>query len=1008
MQNRLLLAITSALLAFIPLQLAAWQQRVHYTMEIQMDVAQHSYTGYQRLVYVNNSPDTLREVFYHLFYEAFKPGSMMDRRDRDVGGGGMQLAQLPENQQGSVRVATLTQNGNGLQWTISETILHAVLATPLAPGDSATLEMTWATRIPRLIRRGGWMSREGIEFSMSQWYPKMAEYDRTGWHPDEYVRREFYGVYGTYDVAITIPAAYVLGGTGMVTNPREVGCGYELGAVDTVIQAPAQGGGMKTWRFHADSVHDFAWVADPRYVHRITRWHDVAIHLLATPDYQNVWQYAGTWTRALMEYYSLRFGRYLWPQFTVAMAGDGGMEYPQLIMITGYRTQVSLAGVIAHELGHQWYYGMMGNNETQEAWMDEGFTQYLTDEAARNVLGTQGGPNPYHGLDRMVYPWIQEKWANTERAYELAVAGLDEPLDTYHDRFRDDGNAGLVYSRGESVLRMVQYMLGDSLFDASMRHYYDRWHFHHPDVRDFEHAIEEASGLRLDWFFNEWVGTTKLCDYAIDDLASVQDGGGWRTTLSLSNRAEAIMPLDITMTYDDGTTATANVPVEEWRKPDVEFNLPRWEWVDRSYRTTFATPRRVVRATIDTTDLLFDVDRTNNTVSTGFLANVLPVTDAAFYRRWDFHRPLDRYTVRLRPTLWYSRADGVQPGFLADGGYAFDRYNATLGAYYNIRSHRVDYTVQYGSRLPFLDPFATFDLLATNADGVQRWSAEVGKQIRGLPSPPPIFQRVGLRSEREVLVGGNYPNRVAPWSAGGYNTIGLTYQMRASTPDRRAFVSAQADFDASFASTSEFTQWRISSQSGWRFGNFSLNGDMFIGASVGDPPAQRLFNAAGATSRDMHLNPIQRLAMNAEPAFAARNNLMLPTEGFLASLITLDPSQRTGRNLLNARISFGDLNPFKQIVAVPYLKQIEVRAYAAGGWLIPGKLALDAFPTASWEAGVMASLDIFELGLIPDVVEHALDAPAPIKLSVFIPLQASSPLLHANSTRYRWGIGVSM
>jgi hypothetical protein len=539
-----------------------------------------------------------------------------------------------------------------------------------------------------------------------------------------------------------------------------------------------------------------------------------------------------------------------------------------------------------------------------------------------------------------------------------------------------------------------------------MRHYYDRWHFHHPDPRDFERAMEEGSGMRLDWFFNEWIGSTKKCDYALDALRSEQAPEGWSTTLELSNREEAIMPLDITLTYDDGTSALANIPVENWEKPGVDFHLPRWKWVARNYRATFATPKRVVRATIDTSIIMLDVDRTNNTARTGFLADLLPPMDAAWYRRWDMHRPLDRYTVRLRPTLWYSQADGAQLGLLADGGYAFNRYNATLGAAYNIGSKRIDYTLGYNTRAGLFGRLAQIGLFATNADGVERWGARLDKTIRPFFYSTSTQQKLSFHLERDVLVGGNYPNAVAPWSGGGYNTMGIGYTL-AGPVGTRLYLKGAADLDASFASASEFTQGRITGAALWNVGAFTIGSDLFFGASLGDPPAQRLYNVAGATSRDMHLNLVQRLAMNIRPAFAARNHLVLPTEGYLLSLAGLDSASRLGRNLLDMRIAIGDLNPFSRLVSVPVLRQFEVKLYAAGGWLFRDELALGGFSDFNVEAGVMAEIDPVE-AFLPQTLIDALDMPAPLTIGFYLPFYAHSNLLAKNGAGYRFAIGVSM
>lgn len=989
----------------------SWQQRVHYRMSIDLNTESRSYTGKQRLVYVNNSPDTIREAYYHLFYNAFKPGSKMDRLDHSGNHlGWKRIDRLPADQQGDVSVSSLQQDGIPLQWTVDETILHVLLARPLLPGDSTVLEMEWTTFIPRVRRRGGWWSPEGVEYSMSQWYPKLAEYDANGWHPDEYVEREFYGVFGTFDVQITLPATYVVGGTGEVTNPQEVGCGYQFRDRDTLLPYPASGTGRKTWKFYAENVHDFAWVADRDYVHEIVRWNKIPIHLLYKRDLLTnrsftAWRYAGEWTPQILDYFSKRFGQYAWPSFTVAHAGDGGMEYPMLIMVTGYRSHNSLFRVIAHEVGHQWYYGMMANNEAQEAWMDEGLTQYLTDEADRHVNG-ENTENRYTGLNRIVYPWDQSRWRNIFPFYELGVVGYDEPLNTFHDHFREDGTGSLPYSKGEAVARQLQYMLGDSLFDAGMRRYREKWCFRHPTARDFERSMEEASGMRLDLFFNQWIGSRKQCDYAFDELESKEGlDGGWITTVKLSNRDEIFMPIDLELTYDDGSKATATIPMQEWKKPGIDFHLPSWFWGDKAYQTTFTTPKRVVRGEIDPSVTLIDMDRTNNTASTGFLGNLFPSSRVAFYRRWDMKRPLDRYSIRLRPTLWYSEADGVQIGFLADGGYAFDRYNAVLGLYYNLRSGRVDYKASYETPVGFLGRLGSVALLGTNSDGVEHWRAELRKELRPFYHQTSATHTVRLFADHSRLLEGNYPNALAPWDSGSYNMMGLGYTLQTGDGWNNA-VTLDANFDGSILGRTSFAQWQVQGNWKTRLLGLALTTSLFAGTSAGDPPAQRMFNGAGGRSTAMHANLVHRLAMNAAPDFAARNHLLLPTEGMLTSLTEAPDSLRFGKHLLNLKLEFNNVNPFSLLKFWPF-NHINAGLYAAGGWVFRENVTFAAFQDYTLEAGVIASVDLLDL-LLPQVIEDAIDSPSPVRISFIAPLWSRSPLLPEEGVKYRWGIGVSM
>ncbi len=846
------------------------------------------------------------------------------------------------------------------------------------------------------------MSPEGVEYSMSQWYPKLAEYDRHGWHPDEYVEREFYGVFGTFDVEITLPAEYVVGGTGIVTNPMEVRCGYEFTGRDTLLLEPASGTGEKTWRFHAENVHDFAWVADRDYIHQITSLGETRIHILVRRYYYDrlaAWRYAARWTRSILEYFGNRFGRYAWPRFTVAQAGDGGMEYPMLIMITGYRGFGSLFRVIAHEAGHQWYYGMMANNETQQAWLDEGLTQYLTDEADRHL---NGEPEPKESwLRRLVYPFDPARWREIYPYYQLAVVGYDEPLNTFHDRFRESATASLVYSKGEAVVRQLQYMFGDSLFDEGMRRYYDQWRFRHPDQRDFERAMEKASGMRLDWFFNQWIGSDKTCDYALEAIDSRRNADGtWRTTVSLSNKDEIVMPIDLELTFDDGTTATANIPVEEWKKPGADYHLPRWFWVDRTYRTTFTTPRKVVRGEIDPSLTLLDLDRTNNIASAGFPNGLLPPSHVAFWRRWDLRHPLDKYSIRLRPTLWYSEADGLQIGLRADGGYAFDRYNATLGLYYNTESKRIDYKGAYETPVGFLGRLGRVDMLGTNSDGVELWRVGLTKELRPYYYSTNIEHRLKLFAEHERLLRGNYPNAPAPWDSGEVNRIGLGYGLEASRNSGR--VALDFDVSGALASDYDFTQWKLKGEATRRLWGLLFDGKLFLGTTVGNPPAQHLFNGAGAGSRTMHDNLIQRFGMNAAPGFAERNHLLLPTEGYMIGLSDVPDSIRHGRHLANFRLGIG----LPSLVDFWPLRHLDLGLYSSLGWVFPERVTFDDFERYHLEAGGTITIDLLQF-LFSETQRDLIDSPNPVRLTLHVPFWASSRLIGETGFAWRWGISIT-
>src|SRR5688572_21201600 len=316
-----------------------WQQRVKYVMNVDVDVTTNRFTGKQQLEYTNNSPDTLKKVFYHLYWNAFQPGSMMDVRSRELGKLGRgdwdprvrdRISKLTETEIGYQKVLSLKMNGVAQSYVMRETILEVRLTRPILPKSKVTFEMEFESQVPVQIRRSGRDAANGVRYSMSQWYPKLCEYDSYGWHPTPYIAREFYGVWGDYDVRITIDKNYILGGTGYLQNANQIGYGYEAGG--TKINRPASE--KLTWHFLAPNVHDFVWAADPDYKHLKTQIpNGPVIHVL----YRNVSdsrekdsasQQSLDFSKKVWAFLEKQYGEYPYKQYSFIEGGDGGMEYP--------------------------------------------------------------------------------------------------------------------------------------------------------------------------------------------------------------------------------------------------------------------------------------------------------------------------------------------------------------------------------------------------------------------------------------------------------------------------------------------------------------------------------------------------------------------------------------------------------------------------------------------------------------------------------------------------------
>ena len=333
--NRVLLTFSLLLLNFTQstAQYPGWQQAVDYTMDITVDTSAHQYTGFMKVVLRNNSPEALDKAYFHLFFNAFQPGSMMDVRSRTISDPdrrvGSRIFELPEEEWGWIKVASLSVNGKPVAFEHDGTLLDVTLNSAIKVGKKATFEMKWTAQVPRQIRRSGWMNKEGVEYSMTQWYPKLCEFDHDGWHTEPYIGREYHGIWGDYDVTINLPIGYEVGGTGEL-----------VGSIDAAREAG-------TWRFMAEDVIDFAWAADPDYVHTATTPSDVTLHFYHQPnaEYDENWDALPEYTAKAMAFLNDLIGPYPYPQYSVIQGGDGGMEYPMATLITGNRSLRSLVGV---------------------------------------------------------------------------------------------------------------------------------------------------------------------------------------------------------------------------------------------------------------------------------------------------------------------------------------------------------------------------------------------------------------------------------------------------------------------------------------------------------------------------------------------------------------------------------------------------------------------------------------------------------------------------------------
>lgn len=579
-----------------------WQQAVEYEMEIDMDVATNQFSGIQKLKYTNNSPDTLRAVFYHLYFNAFQPGSMMDVRSRTIadpdGRVGNRILNLTPEEIGYQKIESLKQDGKKLSYKVEGTILEVQLADPILPGASSTFDMKFNAQVPLQVRRSGRDNKEGVKFSMTQWYPKMVEYDYQGWNANPYIGREFHGIWGSFDVKISINEDYVLGGTGYVQNPDAVGHGY---GNKSTKKNQTQGEKI-TWHFNAPMVHDFAWVADPDFKHTTSKLDNgTVLHFLYQQDDDfPAWDSLPEYGKKIFEIMNANFGEYPYKQYTVAQGGDGGMEYPMLTLITGQRSKGSLIGVTVHEAVHSWYQHLLATNEALYPWMDEGFTSYASDFVMAKLFPKF---TPFEGSYRSYY--------------SLVESGNQEALTTHADHYNTNRAYGVAsYSMGLIFLNQLGYIVGEETLMKGMRRYFNDWKYKHPTPNDFIRVLEKESGMELSWYLEQWVGTTNTIDYGVKWLQEF-DG---KTVLTLENNGSMAMPIDLKIEYENGKVEWINIPRRLMRaEKDAENNMKNfrtvadWPWTFPTYELKLDSKLSSIKSIeIDPSKRMADVDPSNN------------------------------------------------------------------------------------------------------------------------------------------------------------------------------------------------------------------------------------------------------------------------------------------------------------------------------------------------------------------------------------------------------------
>ena len=605
-----------------------WQQQINYKIDASLDVQKNTVKGTEEILYTNNSTDTLRKVYFHMYWNAFQPNSNMDARSRELGKTTFtsrrgdevkdwdmrvrdRIQNLKPEEYGIQKVNTITINGKSQQLIEHETILEVVLTQPILPKSVVKMNVQFEAQVPVQIRRSGRDNKEGVRYSMSQWYPKMVEYDYQGWNTNPYIAREFYGVWGSYDVTLRMDKNYMVGGTGVLQNPT----------------APLDKDGNKVWNFKGNTIHDFVWFADNNFKHlskEVRKGLTLHVYYKAKDaKADSAWANVLWAAEKALPFMEQKMGPYPYPQYSFIQGGDGGMEYAMATLLVG-----PSLGTAFHEWIHSWYQHVLGTNESLFAWMDEGFTSYGEEMVSHYYESNFATQSPYISeaakkqiqvnLDRQskLLPAVQN--GNYSGYIALAKSGYEEPMSTHADHFNTNyAYSSAAYSKGGTFLGLLGYVMGEAKRDQLMLNYYNTWKFKHPNVNDFIRVAEKTSGLQLQWLKEYWVNSTKTIDYGLNDIQV----SGNAALISIQRLGKFPMPVEVVITYKDGTSELHYMPLDlmlggKQQEGSVkQINHPEWKWAQPTYTFETTQPLGAIRSIeIDPSQRMPDINRSNNKI----------------------------------------------------------------------------------------------------------------------------------------------------------------------------------------------------------------------------------------------------------------------------------------------------------------------------------------------------------------------------------------------------------
>lgn len=1025
-----------------------WQQDVYYKIHATIDEKTDIIHGKQYLKYWNNSPDTLTRVYFHLYQNAFQPGSYYD--DLHAHNHQHPTYGKYESQGLGTKLNFMAINGHEVKTELDNTILIVYLNEPILPNTSVEFDISFNTyfdtgSVRRRMKK--FNSYGAKQFNGCHWYPRICVYDRKfGWNTNQHLGREFYGNFGTYDVTLNFSSNYVVAATGKLQNedevlPKELREKLDIrnfankpwGEAPSII-TPYKKGERKEWHFYGENIHDFAFTANPHYRIGEAEWNGIKTYSFVQEPHASGWQNAADYSAKIIQVFSEDIGMYAYHKMIVADARDG-MEYPMLTLDGG--SDPGYRGLLVHEIGHNWFYAMVNSNETYRAFLDEGFTQFLTVWGQEKIDGI-------HYIENEPKGFWQQKHREPRKVRDGAAylpyirdAALqrDPALNTHSDGFdgalRHGGGYGHVYYKTATMLYNLQYVLGDELFLDAMKYYFQKWSFCHPYPEDFRQSIIEYTKVDLNWFFDQWLETTKTIDYKVGKIKEVKEEPN-TYEISFKRKGRMQMPLDFQVTDKHGRTFNYHIPNQYFIKQTEAEVLPKWTGWDKlkpTYTAKITLPEAYEGKPVKVSNV--EIDPTHRLADAQILDNSKP---KGIDWRFDSHvwnmPEWKRYQMYYRPDIWWNAYDGFKVGWHLNGNYLNRKHVFSLTAWYNTRllqgnlpisdgafyeTNRWNYNFSYRTALDKIMPFTNLEAKSRYLDGLVLNQMGVVKDLPKRVTLGVNFKSMYRHDESDL----NYLLFPSEWTEGLWNnSVNFTfdYKLKPIKKDRDAHLainartSATADYSYQYLEGTYITKRAIN--------KFDLRTRLYGRLGTGsDIPLESSLFFAGANPEELMENKYVRSAgfypNSWTQEFGATTNHFhygggMNMRGYSGYYLVEEDNDgntvKAYRGIsgiaANVELSFNRWVKIKKLPKLKRMFDVDTYAFADAGTIVyEGSDSKRQFSQLRADAGLGAALTIKRFGNLYNI--------KPLTIRFDMPLYLSHAPAGEDNLKFRWLIGIN-